>query len=1128
VSLANTNGQILEEHLLGVSLMGILLTESLNFKVDKSLEIKKRVALAAIFHDIGKLSENFQSYIISKKAGIIEEGDTDAEFNLNPSLKSKKNSFVGPFHNEISWAFFCKFINMPKVARDIVSYAIYWHHPAFDDENGRVYKDSEVIINKVGSDFDSANALILIESLKKKLINLYPFFEDSFTQKSNPEDNQISTPDFTQFETAVDAEKRIVLAILIEADRIVSRFTSEELQKFILKPCLPIQTDNKSFNFQKIQSKRSDDQFNLASEMTKNSISICGADPGSGKTSISLYWWNFNEVKLPLMIALPRQNQVTGIFNTLIKDTKRIFIGEDLRIKGFFNGQIQHDNIEQIGLDSKIESELDSSNINIMVFDRLLSPCYERKQNSEFLLMLKSHLVLDEFHEFTNLHRMRPALKEVITIRSWFDPIVGPKTLLISGTPEPALVRSLGLDSKKIFTREKLEPFKDRLISLRLLEENKTFESFQKDLNKDTLFTFLKVKDAQLLFSKSIENSIPSALIHSEFTDTDKKKILNSILVEYGENGLSRYPVLSSKMLQSSYDLNFRKAFCEISLPFTDCQTIGRVNRFGNKDDAEVNFFIQDSSISNFNDNRGKFKIIYQLWLNHLKSVVGQGVKFKYRDLIKNLYDDFWTENTILTAIECLNKYENEERVYLKSWYPKRISLQKNKKNNIHKINRRYSFRGESLLASAVVVNNDLKYQRQLTENDLLSVSSAWEMSALRDACKQVIKPSLIKDLNSGDVFDFSKYTKSFGLKDDLPFLFSHISNSIDNILNYNLKDKNLHQVYHPLFGLIEIDHIPKNGLESFCNNIMEIHNSNTGNELKITNEDQLNLEKKRSYTQVDEKNPLIPLSRRVPIFYIEYSKLVRKGSDIRVLSENVEKEFTVPVGSLGALLLGPGSSITTEAARIASSRGCVINFVGGGASPLFLTSTQHRSPLPRIRQHKVVFDIEKRLKAAKKLFLKRKDFIQKYKFNQIPNFPDGKDSNTIEHLLSIEGQWAKQAYKNVARSFDIKWSGLNRDSDEKHPIVFLNFLTYSIADIAIIHLGFDPNIGVLHGRTKGGGLCYDLADVIKPGLALIPAFTAIKYNYSLSEIKNNFMKDVREYDVIDYLVNTLTEIFGS
>ena len=283
----------------------------------------------------------------------------------------------------------------------------------------------------------------------------------------------------------------------------------------------------------------------------------------------------------------------------------------------------------------------------------------------------------------------------------------------------------------------------------------------------------------------------------------------------------------------------------------------------------------------------------------------------------------------------------------------------------------------------------------------------------------------------------------------------------------------------------------------------------------------------KRNYISIDEVQPLIPLSRRVPFYYTEYSKIKRKDNDIRIFKANLKEEYSIPVSGIGGLFLGPGTSITSESMRIISSRGCLIGVMGGNAAPLYLCSTQHRSPTPRIRQHDVIFDETRRIHAAKILFKRRAMFIKKYSSIKLPEFPSGEDKDTINTLLSKEGAWAREAYKFLASHYDVPRVKRGKPfRGKKDPLTFLNFLSYSIADLTILHLGYDPNIGVLHGRTKGGGLSYDLADVVKPVIALNLSFCATKEKWNLTEIKNQFMKLILEIDVLNYLLKTLDEIF--
>lgn len=191
------------------------------------------------------------------------------------------------------------------------------------------------------------------------------------------------------------------------------------------------------------------------------------------------------------------------------------------------------------------------------------------------------------------------------------------------------------------------------------------------------------------------------------------------------------------------------------------------------------------------------------------------------------------------------------------------------------------------------------------------------------------------------------------------------------------------------------------------------------------------------------------------------------------------------------------------------------------------MISSQHRSAMPRLRQIEVVMNDEKRKVAANILFRRRKKLIEKYKEFGLPPFLEGESYDTIQKMMAVEGAWAKRAYRKIAQDFKIPWQSKKvEDESGNSPIIFLNFLSYSIADIAIYHLGYDPNIGVLHGRTKGGGLSYDLADVFKPILALVPSFIAQQRMMNLKQMKNEFISDVVRFEILDYLIKTLEMMF--
>ena len=649
-------------------------------------------------------------------------------------------------------------------------------------------------------------------------------------KKPNDNIEEIQCPKFFNHEAdrvEINAKQQLCLNLLLEADRVVSSWNLDKLNSF-LSAIQNQEISNLDFseaqgllmrwkNQSKINNRGvfplledlntnsiSKEQYNLAKKMSDKKYSVCGVDPAGGKTSIALYWWSESNNIHPLMIALPRQHQVIGLFQSLEEDNLRIYGETNIKIEGVFNGKRQIAN-----WNSKNDTDLMTSDINIMVFDRFLSPYYKRNQSSEFIKMLSSHLVLDEFHEFKNIPKMIPSLKEILTIREWLNS--GVKTLMLSGTPEPPLLRLLNIEPTNIFKRVKLSPRECHKFKLSIRESKKEIKEFI----PDSLYSFLRVESCQEIFSllyKKHQDKI--RLIHSYFTSRDKDNLLKMILKDHTGNSLSEKSVITAKMLQSSYNLSFNKAFVELSQPDIDCQTAGRVNRFGGKPDAEISFFYNEETDKFFDPHKADFKEIHKRWKNHLIDFIEQNNDqlISIRKLME-VYDNFWNQNkNIDKSLHVLKKQQEQAIEKLNQYIPKRFDTKKDKKsysflNNL--------FRGESLLLSACKVNDKGDRKGQLEGEDLISEGRSWFIKSIKDAMKLCLKTKdsckSANKINGEDIFDYNKYIinyASFGYMANRPLLCSHFNQVVDKCLEKYLKDTDKkdtnYHVYHEKYGLVK------------------------------------------------------------------------------------------------------------------------------------------------------------------------------------------------------------------------------------------------------------------------------------------------------------------------------------
>ena len=83
-------------------------------------------------------------------------------------------------------------------------------------------------------------------------------------------------------------------------------------------------------------------------------------------------------------------------------------------------------------------------------------------------------------------------------------------------------------------------------------------------------------------------------------------------------------------------------------------------------------------------------------------------------------------------------------------------------------------------------------------------------------------------------------------------------------------------------------------------------------------------MKNKKNYISIDEVQPLIPLSRRVPFYYTEYSKIKRKSNDIRIF----KADCFAPMRAVERILADEGSSLSCFAPMRAVER-----------SPIWLTN---------------------------------------------------------------------------------------------------------------------------------------------------------------------------------------------
>ena len=303
-------------------------------------------------------------------------------------------------------------------------------------------------------------------------------------------------------------------------------------------------------------------------------------------------------------------------------------------------------------------------------------------------------------------------------------------------------------------------------------------------------------------------------------------------------------------------------------------------------------------------------------------------------------------------------------------------------------------------------------------------------------------------------------------------------------------------------------------------------------------------------------------LSKRANAYYLERCKIVVNGGRVEYITQQDKKSyyFNIPIANTTFLLLGNGTSVTQAAMRELGKAGVVLGFCGGGGTPLFsanevdtnvswmLPQSEYRVPEYLQKWVSFWFDDDKRLQAAKKFQIQRliKTEHNWCNFKELSGFDlnlnESKLSkifsnsiskinniNNVESLLTEEGRLTKILYKTIAESTKYDWPGRSKKGNGSDPAnKFLdhgNYLAYGLAAASLWALGIPHSLPLLHGKTRRGGLVFDVADLIKDSTVLPLAFLAAQEGYDEKKFRELLLRLFFKTDSMDFMIDNIKSI---
>ena len=298
--------------------------------------------------------------------------------------------------------------------------------------------------------------------------------------------------------------------------------------------------------------------------------------------------------------------------------------------------------------------------------------------------------------------------------------------------------------------------------------------------------------------------------------------------------------------------------------------------------------------------------------------------------------------------------------------------------------------------------------------------------------------------------------------------------------------------------------------------------------------------------------------SKRANLYYLEHCRVLVNDGRVEYVTDEGNRSlyWNIPIANTTSVLLGTGTSVTQAAMRELAKAGVMVGFCGGGGTPLFSANEVDVefawfAPQSEYRPTEYLqswvrfwFDEAKRLAAARYFQQARLDFIAKHWINnrQLSDNGFAPTSSDIQcalsasrarvatspdntALLTEEARLTKHLFKLAVNAVGYgEFTRAKRATGPDPANRFLdhgNYLAYGLGATAAWVLGLPHGLAVLHGKTRRGGLVFDIADLIKDALVLPQAFISAMRGDDEQSFRHACIDSFARAEALDFMIDT-------
>ncbi|MDF7807597.1 type I-E CRISPR-associated endonuclease Cas1e [Pontiellaceae bacterium B12219] len=226
---------------------------------------------------------------------------------------------------------------------------------------------------------------------------------------------------------------------------------------------------------------------------------------------------------------------------------------------------------------------------------------------------------------------------------------------------------------------------------------------------------------------------------------------------------------------------------------------------------------------------------------------------------------------------------------------------------------------------------------------------------------------------------------------------------------------------------------------------------------------------------------------RWTPVF-LEHGRLEVDDSSIKWIGAD-RTVLRLPVATISALLLGPGTTVTHAAIKACADCNTPLCWVGDESIRFYAIGITPTHDNSNARKHsKLHASSTKSAEVARCMFLKR--------------FPgENVSEKTVAELRGMEGHRVRTLYREMGERYGVTWKGRNYNANNwevsdtiNKAVSAANAGLYALTASIVCSMGYLPQLGFIH--TSGTWpFIFDVADVYKPITTLPAAFATVSAN---------------------------------